>query len=281
MGSDDVELLAEWIAESFNPRSRMGSDGPAGKETQPGNRFQSTLPYGERPGGLKKRDHRRAFQSTLPYGERPSTCKTASQAISVSIHAPVWGATGWHLYPGRPEAPGFNPRSRMGSDDAGRSLGTVRIRFNPRSRMGSDNCRPQRWLKSGEFQSTLPYGERPNTLFNDNQVSAFQSTLPYGERQKRGILQTRKRWFQSTLPYGERPGTTTSCTSWMLGFNPRSRMGSDALQSLFCMTIIVSIHAPVWGATRNDNILYQLDAGFQSTLPYGERRIIGCTQPRR
>ncbi len=55
--------------------------------------------------------------------------------------------------------------------------------------------------------------------------------------------------FQSTLPYGERlvhPLITLS----FFGFNPRSRMGSDFRRIIPLVKYVVSIHAPVWGATR-------------------------------
>jgi len=79
-----------------------------------------------------------AFQSTLPHGERLPCGFHIPFRLPVSIHAPAWGATGLHalLRTGRRvsihapawgatasrrnrrfESGGFNPRSRMGSDD--------------------------------------------------------------------------------------------------------------------------------------------------------------------
>ena len=68
-------------------------------------------------------------------GDYPSCYK--SPLKSVSIHAPVWGATQtisqrawtWRR---------FNPRPRMGGDPWRDGLITVRRRFNPRPRMGGD-----------------------------------------------------------------------------------------------------------------------------------------------
>ena len=78
---------------------------------------------------------------------------------SVSIHAPVKGATGLgqakpiglfgfnprsregsdNIYAGRPGSRAcFNPRSREGSDHAQRLHFRFPVRFNPRSREGSD-----------------------------------------------------------------------------------------------------------------------------------------------
>ena len=64
--------------EDFNPRSRVGSD----------------------PCGNSGHVVGKEFQSTLPCGERPLFITTLLSVFSISIHAPVWGATisgrGWH-----------------------------------------------------------------------------------------------------------------------------------------------------------------------------------------
>ena len=78
------------------------------------------------------------------------------------------------------------------------------------------------------FQSTLPYGERLDHGHILIKGGLFQSTLPYGERQSRYGPRSAKLRFQSTLPYGER--------RWFPPANPEADE--------------VSIHAPVWGATR-------------------------------
>ena len=146
---------------SFNPRSRMGSDLFYYCGSPAHGWFQSTLPYGERRSKQNRLSVAALFQSTLPYGERQKQVDSFNNwggfnprsrmgsdgssgcnftTIQVSIHAPVWGATGiglrWmdrnpvfqstlpygerltqairvHLY-----EHGFNPRSRMGSDGA-------------------------------------------------------------------------------------------------------------------------------------------------------------------
>ncbi len=56
-------------------------------------RFQSTLPCGERLEGKVRTDKENKFQSTLPCGERHVKGNTYAGRISISIHAPVWGAT--------------------------------------------------------------------------------------------------------------------------------------------------------------------------------------------
>ena len=115
----------------------MGSDDLQRHDILHGCQFQSTLPYGERLAVIFCTASASWFQSTLPYGERPDRVRPPEDRGRVSIHAPVWGATGFfrlinrggrvsihapvwgatfiYLHP-CPYANSFNPRSRMGSD---------------------------------------------------------------------------------------------------------------------------------------------------------------------
>ena len=68
----------------------------------------------------------------------------------VSIHAPVKGATGFHVL-ALVHAEGFNPRSREGSDRQ-RGMHHVGVFcFNPRSREGSDPRRGPVWAALWRF----------------------------------------------------------------------------------------------------------------------------------
>ena len=122
----------------FNPRSRMGSDGFsfAGKQL---NLFQSTLPHGER------QNHVAGF-----FGD-----------VSISIHAPAWGApplqSGWKLEKIFQSTLPHGERRAYNIIDIAKYQGIsihapawgathefVRSQqtegnFNPRSRMGSDS----------------------------------------------------------------------------------------------------------------------------------------------
>ena len=63
-------------------------------------------------------------------------------------------------------------------------------------------------------------------------------------------------------------------------FNPRSREGSDGLQTVaFAVRRRISIHAPAKGATKSRMSTY-IAKLFQSTLPRRERRTSGCLIPR-
>ena len=159
--------------------------------------------------------------------------------ISVSIHAPVWGATHNNPYSNKNNQfqstlpygerheksvsvvaeYGFNPRSRMGSDNMTGINCQCFKSFNPRSRMGSDQSK---------------------TTFNVSLLS-FQSTLPYGERRITKAVKSTNIKFQSTLPYGERPLKHLEVPDWFR----------------------VSIHAPVWGATA---ITYNFSTIFRDCL---------------
>ena len=97
--------------------------------------------------------------------------------------------------------------------------------------------------------------------------------------------------FQSTHPYGVRQYLTlfTFCSG---GFNPRTRTGCDLISNLDSQLVIVSIHAPVRGATifcitlrtiggfnprtrTGCDSCYNCSSPglwFQSTHPYGVRR---------
>ena len=55
----------------FNPRTRMGCDGPA----------------------RRLKDGALIFQSTHPHGVRQELCESNRKVMDISIHAPAWGAT--------------------------------------------------------------------------------------------------------------------------------------------------------------------------------------------
>ena len=146
--------------QSFNPRSRAGSDVRmmSGAGTAKG--FQSTLPCGERLGVTGGEAAHILFQSTLPCGERRRPDFDSPEIIIVSIHAPVRGAT--------PIDPALKAQKRIvsihapvrgatrpliqsdkrchvsihapvrGATSGGRHPLLPAVCFNPRSRAGSD-----------------------------------------------------------------------------------------------------------------------------------------------
>ena len=100
---------------SFNPRARVGRDQQAPTIEVPERMFQSTRPRGARLALEGGRLHDIGFQSTRPRGARHTTECRSDVYLSVSIHAPAWGATRsprWGLMTDIC----FNPRARVGRD---------------------------------------------------------------------------------------------------------------------------------------------------------------------
>ncbi len=150
--------------------------------------------------------------------------------ISVSIHAPAWGATN-------------SPRYA--------DCGMYEVSIHAPA-WGATHAFCRAMMAVALFQSTLPRGERPPVVKLTISPMVFQSTLPRGERPPDGrptrhrpyrrfnprsrvgsdttlsIEEQNELLFQSTLPRGERLGTTNDSRISFLGFNPRSRVGSDS-----------------------------------------------------
>ena len=150
------------------------------------------------------------------------------------------------------------------------------------------NCGATRW----KFQSTHPCGVRLWLIGVKTTEIWFQSTHPCGVRRVMAIMRCLSRCFnprtrvgcdksegfhlldtvfQSTHPCGVRPVSAITNISSKC-FNPRTRVGCDCLNPQGQRLVFdVSIHAPVWGATKP-----MIDDGkgnmFQSTHPCGVRR---------
>ena len=152
-------MLFVTTCKSFNPRTHMGCDyaarpydgvqslfqstHPYGVRQQPISSlvfnpwFQSTHPYGVRLKVSPFRLLAYQFQSTHPYGVRPNAGIAAYNASTVSIHAPIWGATSMPFL--RIHNPySFNPRTHMGCDYQVSAQSETLCSFNPRTHMGCD-----------------------------------------------------------------------------------------------------------------------------------------------
>ena len=167
----------------------------------------------------------------------------------VSIHAPAWGATR-HRYDSSAACRRFNPRARMGRDIEPLYHVARSQCFNPRARMGRDVTVNVVNNGTPKFQSTRPHGARPLRYRPCKRLRWFQSTRPHGARRRRSPARPIAPRFQSTRPHGARRPPA-----------PRRRSAGH-----------VSIHAPAWGATRDDGVDAVGDL-FQSTRPHGARRL--------
>ena len=103
----------------------------------------------------------------------------------------------------------------------------------------------------------------------------FQSTRPRGARlsalsQARGLVR-----FQSARPRGARRSDAipTMCTRSISIHAPA--WGATVEDDLLVHRIVISIHAPAWGATRRKEIAKRLNE-FQSTRPRGARPVGGA-----
>ncbi len=211
---------------SFNPRSRTGSDSRTTLITDAQRRFNPRSRTGSDPRLVYQAKPYNRFQSTLPHGERQTLSSVSTLSIKVSIHAPARGATcnGSML---SAFAAGFNPRSRTGSD-------VLNDRESARISLF------QSTLPHGErlilistdgvlvtFQSTLPHGERPICPDSWFEAIEFQSTLPHGERPTHQHHQQQPVCVSIHAPARGATFIRAQEKSEDKGFNPRSRTGSD------------------------------------------------------
>ena len=234
----------------------------------PASPFQFTLPRGERQAAGFRGRLRLGFQFTLPRGERHHFRPHQPRYHLVSIHAPAWGATrvidgaigkvqvsihapAWGATTPRPP-----PRSRK------------RFQFTlPR---GERRHRHASRLWHRQFQFTLPRGERPSPPPSSPTAPPVSIHAPawgataatLGGLGAHGVSIHAPAWgatlakhhvcsaclFQFTLPRGERH-VAQAPLRLVLRFNSRSRVGSDTATDDAGNTVLVSIHAPAWGAT--------------------------------
>ena len=221
--------------------SSISGDGPL---------FQSAPPCGGRRKllSLILRWTLSEFQSAPPCGGRPRADPGATAGAGrVSIRAPVRGAT-----------PGV--RRRAG-----------RRRFNPRPRAGGDAmAHIDEGVYGLLFQSAPPCGGRhTKRLLQLRQL--FQSAPPCGGRLCRSPPPLQRGPFQSAPPCGGRRAAGPPPRPRARDrFNPRPRAGGDTADDFRVIGAVVSIRAPVRGATPRIRITICLSA-FQSAPPCGGR----------
>ena len=269
-GSDVSAVIDIFPVIYFNPRSREGSDprciyhatrrlgisihAPARGATVKclaeiwEQTFQSTLPRGERRYFACSAYPSSTFQSTLPRGERRGTTAHLQQRH------------------GR-----FQSTLPRGERLPNTHTIPIVSYFNPRSREGSD---------------LLPFGSSPllcdisihapargATMYRGSTISIHRDFNPRS-REGSDLLV----WLdgKDTDDFNPRSregsdGTSPAAHTRLLHFNPRSREGSDKYVNGGDLGILISIHAPARGATFSHFLPFSLGAGFQSTLPRGER----------
>ena len=122
------------------------------------------------------------------------------------------------------------------------------------------------------FQSTHPCGVRMKGTMYASDNSLFQSTHPCGVRKTAVRHQLNSFKFQSTHPCGVRmtynpPNPPPTC------FNPRTRVGCERIKAKKAEPVIVSIHAPVWGANLLPLLLQQTNYVSIHAPVWGAKKI--------
>ena len=121
----------------------------------------------------------------------------------------------------------FNPRTRVGCDNARTSQFGYRQRFNPRTRVGCD------------FKPSAPVRNMRVSIH----APVWGATLLSCGIGKRVSFNPRTR-----VGCDNRLATKFALH---VRFNPRTRVGCDGSGRWLSTALLVSIHAPVWGATSS------------------------------
>ena len=117
MGSDRLLTIVKIFIGISIHAPRMGSDFGKTAELIGNSCISIHAPrMGSDPPIRAKMTTSHIFQSTLPHGERQIAILGIPLLITISIHAPAWGATTSSLQVSF-RYPNFNPRPRMGSDN--------------------------------------------------------------------------------------------------------------------------------------------------------------------
>ena len=233
------------------------------------------------------------FQSTRPRGARPNRLNKPVRDLRVSIHAPAWGATPHARENGRRNR-SFNPRARVGRDGSvlascslapsvsihapawgatHRSSDSAKARasFNPRARVGRDRCVGALDGKGLWFQSTRPRGARRAVVLvlRDRQrvsihAPAWGATVGLRVRRTGDRVSIHAPAWGATRNFYLRPAALRC-------FNPRARVGRDAMRSVSVTRPAKFQSTRPRGARPGARAARTLDQWFQSTRPRGAR----------
>ena len=249
-GATSSGLIHHSLFFDFNPRSHKGSDVMVYGRTTEKNKFQSTLPQGERRiGSIKSYEQGRNFN--------PRSHKGSDEIFRG----------------GSMSRRNFNPRSHKGSD---RDPGQKR-----HCNSGFQSTLPQGERQGGQtmsyklmqFQSTLPQGERrmatsdksrfkeisihaPTRGATNHSISYHQGKKNFNPRSHKGSdsgasgIGRCAVEFQSTLPQGERQMDRPQSLSFCAISIHAPTRGATQMPDLDKTGGCISIHAPTRGATE-------------------------------
>ena len=144
----------------------------------------------------------------------------------------------------------FNPRTHVGCDSITLFCLLLAQNFNPRTHVGCDGGQTPQTPSRGNFNPRTHVGcDIPSTQVSERDT-VFQSTHPRGVRQLARLTSIVTKNFNPRTHVGcdgcwrrRRPPTRY--------FNPRTHVGCDlGHQPDYIAAVGISIHAPTWGATR-------------------------------
>ncbi len=194
----------------FNPRTRVGCDPRVWRQNGFPAKFQSTHPRGVRRDGGRLTVDDGCVSIHAPAWGATEISPALEQRPSVSIHAPAWGATSPRR-PCRAPWPGFNPRTRVGCDDASGN----------RSVWGADvSIHAPAWGATG------------NQTLQVVLEGQFQSTHPRGVRRQQSRRWRKKFDVSIHAPAWGATGWASAGRPAPGGFNPRTRVGCDCFHVL-------------------------------------------------
>ena len=234
----------------FNPRTPVGCDALLRILSKNFGLFQSTHPSGVRPHAPPTPPKPARFQSTHPSGVRPCEMTFRLLALSISIHAPQWGATTL--------APQQLYRSRIsihapqwGATSAVRRSTSFDRYFNPRTPVGCDFNAAASPQRNPQFQSTHPSGVRLHLaagrlVAGVISIHAPQWGATFEQCRVGAVLRISihaPQWGATLDALALDRFTTISIHA--------PQWGATAFDDPYEARHIISIHAPQWGATKN------------------------------
>ena len=166
----------------------------------------------------------------------------------VSIHAPTWGATYTQREHGLStevsiHAPTWGATSKTEADKP------YINGFNPRSHMGSDALVLHPLVYDTAVSIHAPtWGATGYDGHFGHRCGGFNPRSHMGSDPSRQDDELTKRMFQSTLPHGERLNKQEAVSQIMVSIHAPT-WGATSISQDSCRFICVSIHAPTWGAT--------------------------------
>ncbi len=199
----------------------------------------------------------------------------------------------------------FNPRPRVGGDTPPEEQYPTITNFNPRPRVGGDSLSTSNWITKGISIHAPAWGATYSDRVSINRYGisihapAWGATWPprysilpardFNPRPRVGgdtyptLMSASYYRFQSTPPRGGRL-LFDGFDMALINFNPRPRVGGDLrVQVAQKSIVIISIHAPAWGATPHNRFNFHSHRHFNprprvggdstKTLPRADKTI--------